>query len=112
MNAESHVRISPSISGNTIDLGAGHSIALYERNRVSWVAEFRDGRDEFMYAGAWFRFTPEPCATVAPLSSPPRPSGDGREDRATSRRERGSRREDTGRAPTRRRRRRDVTGSK
>jgi hypothetical protein len=55
MNAESQMRSAPSISGNTIDLGAGHSIAIYERNGGFWVAEFRDGRGEFTYAGQWFR---------------------------------------------------------
>lgn len=55
MNAESQVRTAPSISGHMIDLGAGHSMAIYERNGVCWVAEFRDGRGEFTSAGSWFR---------------------------------------------------------
>ena len=55
MNAESKVRTTPSINGHMIALGAGHSIAIYERNGFSHVAEFRDGRGEFTYAGAWFR---------------------------------------------------------
>jgi hypothetical protein len=38
-----------------IDLGVGHSIAIYERNGTSYVAEFREGRCEIMSAGAWFR---------------------------------------------------------
>lgn len=37
-----------------IDLGAGHSIALYERNGVCWVAQFRDGHGEFTCASIWF----------------------------------------------------------
>ena len=56
MNAESKVRTAPSISGNIVDLGAGHSIAIYERNRESYVAEFRDGGGTLEYAGSWFRF--------------------------------------------------------
>ena len=56
MNWKSQMSAAPSISGHMIDLGVGHSIAIYERNDVGWVAEFRDGRGEFMYAGAWFRF--------------------------------------------------------
>ena len=56
MNAESQRSSAPSISGNMIDLGAGHSIAIYERNRESYVAEFRDGGGTLEYAGSWFRF--------------------------------------------------------
>ena len=43
MNAESKMRTAPSINGHMITLGAGHSIAIYERNRECYVAEFRDG---------------------------------------------------------------------
>jgi hypothetical protein len=60
VNAESQVRDSPRISGHAFDLGAGHSIAIYERNREWCVAEFRHGSGEFMAAGAWFRFRAEP----------------------------------------------------
>jgi hypothetical protein len=56
MNAESKARTAPSINGHTIVLGAGHSIAIYERNRECYVAEFRDGRGRLEYAGSWFRF--------------------------------------------------------
>jgi hypothetical protein len=56
MNAESKVRTAPSINGNVITLSAGHSIAIYERNRESYVAEFRDGGGRLEYAGSWFRF--------------------------------------------------------
>jgi hypothetical protein len=56
MNAESKARTVPSINGNMIDLGTGYVITIYERNGVCWVAEFYDGRGEFEYAGAWFRF--------------------------------------------------------
>ena len=56
MNAESQVHIAPSISGNTIVLGTGHSIAIYERNGEGFVAEFRDGHGSLEYAGSWFRF--------------------------------------------------------
>ena len=55
MNAESKSRTAPSINGHMIVLGAGHSIAFYERNGVRYVAEFRDGGGEFTYAAAWFR---------------------------------------------------------
>ena len=56
MNAESLRSTAPAINGNMIDLGAGHSIAIYERNRESYVAEFRDGGGRLEYAGSWFRF--------------------------------------------------------
>ncbi len=56
MNAESKARIAPSINGHMITLGAGHSIAIYERNGAGFVAEFRDGRESLEYAGSWFRF--------------------------------------------------------
>jgi hypothetical protein len=39
-----------------ISLGVGHSIAIYERNREYYVAEFRDGGARLEYAGSWFRF--------------------------------------------------------
>jgi hypothetical protein len=50
-------RATPLITGNMIDLGAGHVIAIYERNGVCWVAEFHDGLGEFDCAGSWFRFS-------------------------------------------------------
>jgi hypothetical protein len=56
MNAQSQVNIAPSISGNTIVLGAGHSIAIYERNGECYVAEFRDGCGSLEDASSWFRF--------------------------------------------------------
>jgi hypothetical protein len=56
MNAESDTRTAPSINGHMIALGAGHSIAIYQRDGDGYVAEFRDGRVEFMHAGTWFRF--------------------------------------------------------
>ena len=56
MNAESKVRTAPSINGHVIALGAEHSIAIYERNRECYVAEFRDGGGTLEYAGSWFRF--------------------------------------------------------
>jgi len=55
VNAELQMRTASSVYGHVIDLGVGHSIAIYERNGASWVAEFRDGHGEIMYAGAWFR---------------------------------------------------------
>src|SRR6185437_5537448 len=45
-----------SIYGHMIILGVGHSIAIYERNRECYVAEFREGGARLEYAGSWFRF--------------------------------------------------------
>jgi hypothetical protein len=56
MNAESEMRTAPSVDGHMIMLGTAHWIALYERNRFCYVAEFRDGHGEFAYATAWFGF--------------------------------------------------------
>jgi hypothetical protein len=56
MNTESEARTAPSINGHMIALGAEHSIAVYERNGVCWVAEFCDGRGTLEYATSWFRF--------------------------------------------------------
>jgi hypothetical protein len=56
MNTESKAHTAPPINGHMITLGAGHSIAIYERNRECYVAEFRDGGASLEYAGSWFRF--------------------------------------------------------
>lgn len=56
MNADSETCPAPFLSGHMIDLGAEHSIAIYVRNGVCWVAEFRYGRGEFTCASEWFRF--------------------------------------------------------
>jgi hypothetical protein len=56
MNTESKARTTSSINGRVIVLGAGHSIAIYERNGEGYVAEFRDGHASLEYAGSWFRF--------------------------------------------------------
>src|SRR5690242_12610479 len=52
-------RAEASISGYVIGRGGAHSIAIHERNGVSWVAEFRDGRGELMNANTWFYFHAE-----------------------------------------------------
>lgn len=56
MNAEANVGSAPSVNGHMIVLGPKHSIAIYERNRECYVAEFRDGRGSLEYASSWFRF--------------------------------------------------------
>src|ERR1041384_5797956 len=76
MNAESKPRTAPSINGHMIILGVGHSIAIYERNREFYGAEFRDDGARLEYAGSWFRFHSGGCGIVttgAPLSKRPCP---------------------------------------
>ena len=59
LNAKSQIQAEASINGYVIGRGGAHSIAIYERNGVSWVAEFRDGRAELMNANTWFYFHAE-----------------------------------------------------
>ena len=48
-----------TIKGYMIGGGGARSIAMYERNGVSWVAEFHEGYGEIMNANAWFYFHAE-----------------------------------------------------
>jgi len=59
LNANPETHDEASINGYVIGRGGAHSIAIYERNGVSWVAEFRDGRGELMNANTWFYFHAE-----------------------------------------------------
>ena len=59
LNAKPQTQAEASINGYVIGRGGAHSIAIYERNGVSWVAEFRDGRPELMSANTWFYFHAE-----------------------------------------------------
>ena len=70
---QSKVHTAPSINGHMIALGAGHSIAIYERNRECYVAEFLDGGERLEYGAHGSALTPEPCGatTDAPLSGHP-----------------------------------------
>jgi len=56
VNTESILNATPSINGHMMDLDGGHIIAVYQRDGVCWVAEFRDGRGELHDAAVWFRF--------------------------------------------------------
>jgi hypothetical protein len=76
MNAQPETEVQASIEGHVIDRGSAHSIAMYERDGVSWVAEFRGGRGELMNANTWFYFHSErlgywhrrrACKSVQPL---------------------------------------------
>lgn len=42
--------------GQLLHLREGHEVAIYKRNGVSWVAEFRNGRSELFDAAWWFYF--------------------------------------------------------
>jgi len=59
LNAKPETHAEASIDGYVIGRGGAHSIAIYERNGASWVAEFRDGRGELMNANTWFYFHAE-----------------------------------------------------
>jgi len=55
MNA--HFEAVPnSIDGHLLQLGEGHEVAIYTRDGVFWVAEFRDGGSELLNASTFFRF--------------------------------------------------------
>jgi hypothetical protein len=60
MDAKPETRTGASINGYVIGRGGAHSVAIYERNGVSWVAEFRgDDGGELMNANRWFYFHAE-----------------------------------------------------
>ena len=46
---------SVAISGHAMHLSERHVVAVYRRNGVSWVAEFRDSRGELSDPASWFR---------------------------------------------------------
>jgi hypothetical protein len=55
MNA--HFEAVPnSIDGHLLQLGEGHEVAIYTRDGVFWVTEFRDGGSELLDAATFFRF--------------------------------------------------------
>ena len=60
LDAKLETHTEASINGYVIGRGGAHSIAIYERNGVSWVAEFRgDDHGELMNANTWFYFHAE-----------------------------------------------------
>src|SRR6185437_16347765 len=59
LNAKPETLAEASVNGYVIGQDAAHAIAIYERNGVSWVPEFRDGRGELMNANTWFYFHAE-----------------------------------------------------
>lgn len=47
--------MAPRINGHMIALTAMHSIAVYDRDGSSYIAEFRNGQGTLACAVAWFR---------------------------------------------------------
>jgi len=41
-------------NGSLLQLGAEREIAIYQRDGVAWIADFRGGRGELFTAGEWF----------------------------------------------------------
>jgi hypothetical protein len=56
MNTHFETAVPNSIDGHLLQLGEGHEVAIYTREGVFWVAEFRDGRSELLNAATFFRF--------------------------------------------------------
>jgi hypothetical protein len=56
MNAHFENAVPNSIDGHLLQLGEGHEVAIYTRDGMCWVAEFKDGRGELFNAGTFFRF--------------------------------------------------------
>ena len=46
------------ISGHVMHVGGGHRVVFHLRDRMPWVAEFRDGRVELIDAATWWRQVP------------------------------------------------------
>jgi hypothetical protein len=56
MNGHFEKAVPNSIDGHLLQLGEGYEVAIYTREGVFWVAEFRDGRSELLDASTFFRF--------------------------------------------------------
>jgi hypothetical protein len=57
------------MEGNLLRLSATREIAIYRREGVAWVADFRGGRGELFTPGEWFALNR--CASLrAALASP------------------------------------------
>jgi hypothetical protein len=56
MNGHFEKAVPKSIDGHLLQLGEGYEVAIYTREGVFWVAEFRDGRSELLDASTFFRF--------------------------------------------------------
>jgi hypothetical protein len=56
MNDNRHTSTSTVNEGQLLRLREGHQVAIYKRDGVNWVAEFRNGRSELFDAAWWFYF--------------------------------------------------------
>ena len=56
MNTHFENAVPNSIDGHLLRLGQGHEVAIYTRDGVFWVCEFRDERNELLDAATFFRF--------------------------------------------------------
>lgn len=50
---QEQIHTSP-LQGNLVRLGERHEIAIYLRDGMAWVADFKAGRGEVFAASAWF----------------------------------------------------------
>jgi hypothetical protein len=56
MNDDLRASTTTVTDGQLLRLREGHQVAIYKRNGVNWVAEFRNGRSELFDAAWWFYF--------------------------------------------------------
>jgi hypothetical protein len=56
MNRNAENDFSDTVRGHLLHLGERHQVAIYARNGMRWVAEFREGRGELIDAATWFHF--------------------------------------------------------
>jgi hypothetical protein len=54
MNGNSGRNEAEATDGSLLRLGDEREIAIYRRDGVAWVADFRGGRGELFTAGEWF----------------------------------------------------------
>lgn len=55
MNTHFDNAVRNSIDGHLLQLGERHAVAIYRRDGVPWVAEFRDGGSELLDPATFFR---------------------------------------------------------
>jgi hypothetical protein len=56
MNANPETSLPNAAAGQLLHLGERHLVAIYTREGVCWVAEFRDGRGELIDPATFFHF--------------------------------------------------------
>ncbi len=54
MNTNQEQSGASPLRGNLLRLGEQHEIAIYMRDGMAWVADFKDGRCKVSTASAWF----------------------------------------------------------